>query len=168
MGSPISSITVRSSSVSCPSRTSSMSLPSVFDRSRIRRGKRSKVKETGTMRSLVTSSWMSPEMRPSWERGSSNSRRRASWTRRSIRARPITSSPTRFMSLSRRPISTRTVWLAFLTPSALAAAGAAGFAAAVGAAGAAGFSGSAFAGAAPSAEAAGAGAAGAGAAGAAG
>ena len=67
---------------------------------------------------------MSPEIRPSWDRVSSNWRNLASWTRRSILALEMTSSPTRFINLSNRPMSTLTVWELFFGVSFLTGAGA--------------------------------------------
>ena len=57
IGSPISSSSERSSSVSRPSRTRSTSLPSCAERSRTSRGKRLKIVSIGIIRSCVTPAW---------------------------------------------------------------------------------------------------------------
>ena len=106
-GSLIASMTVRSSSVSLPSSSRSTCLPHVSDRSRTTRGSLFHTLAMGCMRVRMTPSCSSVVMRlRRWEvpTKAASLRCAPNW-RIWLRAR--TSSPTRFISLSSSPTSTR-------------------------------------------------------------
>ena len=111
IGSPISSITVRSSSVSSPSMVRLISLFNSLDTSRTIRGKRLNTALTGTMRTFMTMFCRSVVTRSICSSVSVSSPRRCAWPICSRRTLLITSSPIRFIRVSSLSISTRTDWL---------------------------------------------------------
>ena len=112
-GSPTSSSTVRSSSISPPSKTRLISLSSFFARSLTILGKRLNIVSIGTNLTDMTSSCKSFEtlFRPvRTSSRTSNLCLFASWRRRILH---ITSSSTRFINESSRSMPTRTLWTFF-------------------------------------------------------
>ena len=106
-GSPISSSSERSSSISCPSTTKSTCLPSARAASRTTRGKRSNTCHTGTMRLVMMPSCMSAMSRDACVTVSVSAASLIVVASCCNRPRVMTSSPMRFISVSRRCRSMR-------------------------------------------------------------
>ena len=109
IGSPTSSSIERSSSTSFPSIVNSTGLPTDRAASRTRRGKRSNTCHTGTMRLVMISSCRSATRRDVCATVSASAGSSIEPVSCTSRPRVITSSPIRFIRLSSRRRSMRTL-----------------------------------------------------------